>query len=198
MPSACIITVCSGLVHCSQPEQEVICADHACVLCRQAADEALNSVAVAFAREHRHTGALMIASNDQGFAGLLRYTRDLGCLNISVGAIRSLNGSGSQCWTWLTVPAFLHLCTRRSWSIPLGTSHLNAVVPQLIVSSAHVDIRHLEVLQRQTAQLTGATQGHIRSTDGRLSGRCDGRSSLCRRRPMRCWSGPSSQLLIRQ
>jgi hypothetical protein len=28
----------------------------------------------------------VVASNDQGFAGLLRYARDLGCLGISVGA----------------------------------------------------------------------------------------------------------------
>ena len=53
---------------------------------RQAADTALQSAAVGFASKHRHDGAVLLVSNDQGFAGLLQYTRNLGCLNISVGA----------------------------------------------------------------------------------------------------------------
>ena len=60
---------------------------------RQAADTALQSAAVSFAREHRHRGAVLLASNDQGYAGLLRYARGLGCLCISVGAPRPRGGT---------------------------------------------------------------------------------------------------------
>ena len=66
----------------------------------------MQSAAVSFAREHRHRSALLLASNDQGFGGLLRYTRGLGCVGISVGALQPVTTvqADSSCPSSLGLP----------------------------------------------------------------------------------------------
>ena len=53
---------------------------------RQAADMAMESAAYRFAQAQRQQGAIVLASNDQGFAKVLRYCGSLGCAVVVVGA----------------------------------------------------------------------------------------------------------------
>lgn len=56
---------------------------------RQAADTAMESAAYRFAQAQREQGAIVLASNDQGFAQVLRYCGSLGCYTVALGAPRA-------------------------------------------------------------------------------------------------------------
>lgn len=53
---------------------------------RQAADTAMESAAYYFAHAQQGQGAIVLASNDQGFAQVLRYCGSLGCSTVAIGA----------------------------------------------------------------------------------------------------------------
>lgn len=46
----------------------------------------MTSAAFYFAQAQRRQGALVLASNDQGFAQVLRYCGSLGCSTVTIGA----------------------------------------------------------------------------------------------------------------
>lgn len=58
----------------------------AILICRQAADTAMQSAAYYFAQAQRENGAIVLASNDQGFSKVLQYCTSLGCNCIMIGA----------------------------------------------------------------------------------------------------------------
>ena len=57
------------------------------VMCRQAADTAMQSAAYYFAQAQRGDGAIVLASNDQGFSKVLEYCASLGCNCIMIGTV---------------------------------------------------------------------------------------------------------------
>eukprot|EP00884_Botryococcus_braunii_P009321 jgi/Botrbrau1/18390/Bobra.152_1s0002.1 len=71
---------------------------------REAADIALESEAFVFSSRFREKSCVIIISKDNGFTGLIRYLRYLGCLTVVIGRFSGAYGMRENQMVWRSLP----------------------------------------------------------------------------------------------